>query len=154
MGEIALVVFCLVSLPGIFRRFGHFNKPVSIVMIFRRQLGIAMYLFAVIHLAFNWAIPVAARVFPLFPIPTFAFFGIASAILLFFLFITSNDLSVNKLGIWWNRIHSLLYIVLWLVFLHTMLQRVSIWSITIGITAASEVASFVFAKSRRKIETS
>src|SRR3989338_2507644 len=48
-GKISLVVFCLVMIPGITRRFGIRNKLVFPLMMYRRYLGISMFLLAMFH---------------------------------------------------------------------------------------------------------
>jgi DMSO/TMAO reductase YedYZ heme-binding membrane subunit len=149
-GEVGLVFFILASIPGIVRRFGKFNKLVSILMIFRRYIGISTYLFVLIHSLFVRVVPWVARVFSPFPLEVFVVFGIVAHIMLFLLFITSNDASVSKLGLWWNRIHNLMYTIVWFIFLHVLFQRVSIWTVLIGTTAVLQVASFIYSKRRLK----
>ena len=142
-GEIAILFFIFSSIPGIVRRFGYFNKLVSILMIFRRYIGIATYLFVLIHSSFVRIVPWIARIFPLNPVEVYVMFGVAAHVLLFLLFITSNDLSINKLGIWWHRIHDLMYVIVWIIFLHVALVKISIWTILIGATAIAQAASFI-----------
>src|SRR3990167_4904950 len=48
-GKISVVIFCLVMTPGITRRFGIRSKLVFPLMMYRRYLGISMFLFAVFH---------------------------------------------------------------------------------------------------------
>lgn len=142
-GEMAIVFFIFSCVPGIVRRFGYFNKLVSILMIFRRYIGIATYLFVLIHSGFVRIVPWIAQIFPLYPIEAFVVFGVIAHIVLFLLFVTSNDLSINKLGVWWHRIHNFMYIIVWIIFLHVALLKISIWTVLIGATAVAEVASFM-----------
>ena len=148
-GEAALIFFILASVPGIVRRFGKFSKFVSILMIFRRYIGIATYLFVLIHSSFLRFVPWMAKVFPVFPIPAFVLVGIVTQVALFLLFITSNDVSVNKLGPWWHTIHNLMYVIVWFIFLHVALQRLSIWTVLIGASSIAQIASFWYAKKSR-----
>jgi DMSO/TMAO reductase YedYZ heme-binding membrane subunit len=147
-GEVALVFFILASIPGIVRRFGKFNKLVSILMIFRRYIGIATYMFVLIHSSFVRFVPWVAKVFSVFPLEWFVAIGAIAHVMLFSLFITSNDWSVNKLGPWWHKIHNLIYVIVWLIFVHVVLQSFSIWTVLIGVTALAQIASFWYAKRR------
>lgn len=148
-GQIALVCYVLTVLPGIARRFGKFYKPVSILMIFRRYIGIMTFMFVLIHASivrFFWILKGQMSVIPT---EVFQVFGFLSFIILFSLFITSNDWSVRKLGRWWEWIHNLTYIVVWFIFAHVALQRVSVWSILAGIASLAQIASHIYA--RRKV---
>lgn len=142
-GEMAILCFIFSSLPGIFRRFRISNKLIQILMRFRRSIGIATYLFVLIHSSFVRIVPWIARIFPVYPLEVYVMFGVVAHILLFLLFITSNDFSVNKLGVWWHRIHTLMYVIVWIIFLHVALLKISIWTVLIGATAVAEVASFM-----------
>ena len=118
-------------------------------MIFRRYLGISMYLFAIIHTGFVRYVLAIDHPASLLHLATFELFGTAASIMLFSLFITSNDLSVEKLGSWWHKIHNLMYLIVWFIFLHVALQRLSIWTLLIGATSLAQVASFWYAKKSR-----
>lgn len=145
LGKLALVLFIVIAIPGIARRFGYRHKAVALIMIFRRYLGITMYLLALIHASFVRLVFVASGRIPLSPAPTFVLFGTLALTLLFFLFVTSNDGSVRKLGVWWQRIHNLFYIIMWLIFLHVGLQRLGVWTVLIGVTSIIELVSFIWA---------
>ena len=152
-GQIAVVFFILTLLPGMMRRFGVTSKIFAILMMFRRYLGILVYLFALMHavlikIVFN--IMQYASTFP--PVAVFEIFGIISLELLLVLVLTSNNFSVAKLGKWWKRIHSLVYIIVWLIFLHIALLQFNIWAVLIGITACLEVFSFVVRFQKNKLK--
>ena len=142
-GRTALSLFIIILIPGIAERFGIRHKLIAILRIFRRYLGISMYLFVFMHLSFLWLI-LAIKTSVFFPILLFQMFGLIAAILLFFLFITSNDISVKNLNIGWYRIHRAIYIAMFFIFLHTALQRWSIWSVLMGITLIFMIASFIY----------
>lgn len=152
-GEMGLVFFVLSSLPGIFRRFGIRSKLISILMIFRRYIGITCYLLVLIHSGFMKIIPWIARNYPVLPMETFVIFGVVAHILLFTLFVTSNDYSIRRFGVWWDRIHDLTYVIVWIIFMHVLLQGISIWSVFIGCTAAAQISSHVYAR-RIKLRSS
>lgn len=142
-GRTALSLFIIILIPGIFERFGIKHKLIALLRIFRRYLGIGMYLLVFMHLSFLWLIS-AVKTGVFFPILLFQLFGLSGAITLFFLFITSNDLSVRKLNIWWYRIHRLIYIAMFFIFFHVALQRLSIWSVLMGLTIILMISSFIY----------
>ena len=141
-GRIGLVLYILTTIPGIMRRFGKYYKPVSILMIFRRHIGIMTFMFILIHASTQLRGFIPADIFQLARF--FAFLIFLS------LFLTSNNWSVGKLGKWWHRIHNLTYIVVWLIFAHVALQRLSIWSVLIGITSVAQIASHIYAKRKER----
>lgn len=147
-GQAALVCYIITLIPGMMGRYGVRNKFLSLLTIFRRYVGILMYLFALMHsFLVRWVFFISTRIF--IPLVLFEIFGLTALTLLFFLFITSNEYSVVKLGKWWSRIHKLTYIAMGFIFLHVALQRVSIWSVAMGIIIVLEVGSVVNMLSRR-----
>jgi sulfoxide reductase heme-binding subunit YedZ len=79
--------------------------------------------------------------------------GVAAFTLLTPVFITSNEWSVRTLGRAWRTIHALVYLVIWLVFLHVALQG-ALWQ-TGGtlLVAAVETVSLLWAKMETKNAT-
>lgn len=150
-GKAALLLYIITMIPGITRRFGLRNKPLSLVMIFRRYIGISMYLFAFIHFSFVRIIVLLLNFTLAWNFALFELFGIAAATTLFFLFITSNDLSVHKLNVWWYRLHKLTYISMFFIFLHVALQKFSVWTIMMGIIILLQAFSFVYSRMINKI---
>ena len=148
-GRIAITLYCITLIPGMMKRFGRTHKLFSLIRIFRRYIGISTFLFALTHASF-------VRLIIAFPIildpnsPLFEFFGRLSLFLMFFMFLTSNDFSVNRLRIWWYRLHWVTHIIMITVLLHTLLQRVSVWSVLIGIIVLLQLASFIVAFSRKR----
>lgn len=150
-GKSALIFLILASIPGIARRFGIKHKIFVLLSMFRRHLGIATYMFVFMHVSTMFYIPLLAGLKPNQLLSTaFQLAGFGANVLLFVMFLTSNDFSTKRLGIWWKRIHSVVYVVIWLVFIHTYLQRISIWSVIIGIAALSQVASFAYQRYMKK----
>lgn len=148
-GKIAIVLYILTTIPGIFRRFGKFYKPVSVLMIFRRYIGIMTFLFVLLHASIVRFFLVAKGLVRAIPDEVFILFGSLAFTLLFSLFITSNDWSVRLMGKWWHRIHNLTYVIGGIIFLHVALQRLSIWTILIAITLIMQLTSHIYAKRRR-----
>lgn len=139
-GKVAIVFFILTGIPGIVRRFRLNLRVSSLLMLFRRQLGLSGFFFVLFHyfmVRFD-----LRNILP--RLSLFELMGFSAFCLLLTLVMTSNDLSVRKLGKWWTRIHALFYIIVLLIFLHVALQGISIWSLSIGILASLEVISYIY----------
>jgi len=142
-GRIALLVLLFVLLPGIIGRFGIDIKVSRIITVYRRRLGILVFLLALTHYNII-TLPKITGLEP-FSFPLFQIIGFNALVLLSILFLTSNDFSVKKFGKWWKWIHRLIYVILFLVLLHTAFQRTSVWSILAGVFFAAEISSFMYA---------
>lgn len=144
-GKFAVTMLAVVLIPGILGRSGIQIKATRAITFYRRQLGITTFLLALTHgmlvrnvarLAHGW--------YPINLAPVFELFGSLALSVLFLLFITSNDASVKRMGPWWKRLHRLVYIVVLFILFHTLLQRVSVWSVLTGIVAILEFASLLW----------
>lgn len=151
MAELGIITFILTCVPGIARRVGISHKLVSVLMIYRRYLGILTFMFIVLHSSFVWFLPSLVSGGILIPGNGFELWGFIALVLLFLLFLTSNDLSTKVLGIWWGRIHALTYVIMWFILLHVMLQGKLPWAFLIGAACIAEVVSFFVARSRRRV---
>ncbi|MDP2632463.1 MAG: ferric reductase-like transmembrane domain-containing protein [Candidatus Curtissbacteria bacterium] len=144
-GQAALVLLGTVVMPGILGRFGIEIKITRLITVFRRQLGILVFILAFSHYHLVRGVPRLIGLFPLFPpYQLFEYFGTISLFLLFFMFLTSNNFSVKKLGKWWKRLQRIVYVILWLLVLHTTLWRISVWSIFIFFFATLEILSWIY----------
>ena len=145
LGDLASITFCILLLPGIARRFDIRHRWVSVIMWFRRQLGISVFLLGIIHYLFVRGLPrIANGQAPLASLARFELFGLAGLILLFPLFLTSNDASMRLLKKQWYTLHTLVYVVAWLIFGHVIFQRLSVWSAIVGIAAFAEIISHIY----------
>jgi len=143
-GTISLVFFCLSIFPGILRRFGRNSKVTQVLLLFRRQIGVTAFLFGFFHYLAVRMLPILLVGVPinLNPLP-FEIFGFLTLYPMSLLFLTSNDYSVKRMGVWWKRLHWLSYVLVWTLFFHVVLQRMSIWSFIIGVFAFLEVLSWI-----------
>lgn len=125
MANLSVLAFILSLLPGIFRRLqahGLFQDLQLILMLFRRQFGLAMYLFAFYHYLFSRIFPTLKFNGNLLAISPFELFGFIAFLLTTPLFLTSNDQSQRRLGRRWGQLHRLVYIIIWLIVIHIALQ--------------------------------
>ena len=142
-GRIGLLVLLIVITPGILGRFNIQIKVTRIITLYRRRLGILVFLLGFTH-AHIVSLPKVAGTEPNI-LPLFQRIGITALMILFVMFLTSNNFSVRKLGKWWKRIHRLIYVVVLLILIHTLMQRVSIWSVLAGIFFVLEISSLAYA---------
>lgn len=151
-GKLALLFYCITIVPGAFKRFGIKNKIIAILTIYRRYFGITMYLFLLMHYwVLNGVLVILKGVFIN---PTLIqTYGLFALILLTPLFLTSNDFSLKTLGIWWYRLHKLTYVILFLIFFHVALQRISLWSILAGVAVFMELSSYIYSRVIRPPQT-
>ena len=150
-GKTALTLYILTLVPGITGRLGIRHKLLSLLMIFRRHIGILMYLFALLHFSFLFLIPQLIIGNKLFDsLLLFEFMGLSAIMLLLFLFLTSNDFSQFRLKDWWYLLHKLTYIAMFFIFLHVALQRISIWTILMGVIIFLQISSFLYSFLKRR----
>ncbi len=148
-GEAAVLLFIITLIPGMMKRFGFKHKLLSLLMIFRRYVGILMYICVLAHGVIVRIVP-SLQSGSFVTLQLFEIFGFLSNFLLILLFVTSNDWSTKKLGIWWYRLHRLIYGIMWLVFFHVALQKMSVWTVFMGITVTAMMLSFVLDWHRKK----
>lgn len=142
-GSVSLILYTVTLIPGILGRFGLKNKFYVVLMAFRREFGIFMYLFALAHV---WLVAIVPAINSnrLPQIQAFTVAGGVAVSLLFMLFVTSNDYAVQKLKQNWKKVHKLTYYALGFIFLHLILTKLSIWTLLAAILIILEVASFVY----------
>jgi sulfoxide reductase heme-binding subunit YedZ len=153
LGQASLVLFLLTVLPGIMRRFGFGQLLLSkVLMLFRRQLGVLMFSMAFAHYTVTGLAPMIAAGGPPAVVPTGVMMGSLSFMLLLPLFATSNDWAQRRLGANWSRLHTLIYVAIWVILLHVALvvEEVNIWDILIGTFAVLELVSLIYASIRKK----
>lgn len=118
-GTLLIILLFLSPLSKIFRM-----KLLLLLMGFRRELGILMGYFAFVHgigyILHGYDIE---RIFSVTDgsfIRLAPLFGFVAMILLLPLLLTSNRVSVQVFGIWWKRIHFLVYPAFVFVVLHRL----------------------------------
>lgn len=146
LGRASLVLLGIVVLPGILGRFRVEIRLTRIITLLRRQLGIAVFLLAIAHYVLVRLVPTLIGIFKLeIPYPTlYENLGAVALFVMFWMFITSNNLSQKKLGKWWKFLHRFVYVAIWALVLHTGLQKISIWTLGIAIVGVLEVISWIY----------
>ncbi len=139
-GQLALLLLGAVVLPGILGRLRIEIKITRVVTLFRRQLGILVFLFAFSHYILVRFLPT----WTILPLTPFELMGSLALVMLFFLFLTSNNFSMKYLGRWWKKLHRIIYVILWLVVFHVGLQGNFKWAALIFGAAILEVVSLIY----------
>lgn len=142
LGQFALILYVVTLLPGIGDRLRIKNKILVLLKIYRREVGILMYLLALIHVTLEKLL-ITTSITELFTLLPFEIMGALSLLVLFFLFITSNTFSLIRLRLNWYRIHRLTYIGMLFIFLHVSLVKFSNWTILMGFVLILQLISFI-----------
>lgn len=123
-GTVAVLLLSVTLIPGMIRRFelkGSFMQFQLLLMVFRRHLGISMFLCAFAHATYAYILPTYTFAIPVFPLLGRTIAGLVALVLSTPLFITSNDYFVTKMGPAWHRLHTLVYAIVLFVFVHLVL---------------------------------
>ena len=157
MGYWAIRLLWLSTLPGILKRFrviGFLQDVQIVLMKSRRRIGDLMFSFAVMHYLWNslfFNINIGATYIPILgQTPLFKFMGFFGLLILIPLFLTSNNFSVRILKVWWTRIHSLVYLAMWLIAFHVALQGLVVEAIITFAIAILQITSWISYKSYMK----
>ena len=140
-GTIALIFYLLSLMPGIMSRSRLLPLAGITLMLFRRHLGIIMFVSAFVHYSFTTLLPMIIDGWPL-ATDLFRVFGLLAFFLTTPLWLTANDTSERFLGRKWKILHRLTYVVLLLVFGHVALQMKK-WAIVIGVVIVAEILSWI-----------
>jgi DMSO/TMAO reductase YedYZ heme-binding membrane subunit len=145
-GTVTVYLFLATLIPGIVKRLKLANKIKNLYLLLnllRRQIGILTFLFVSYHFLFIRGLDSFQSGQIYTPSVLSEWFGLIAFQLLFLLFITSNDLSVRKLGTWWKKLHSLTYIIIWFVMLHVAFTELSL-AVIVFIFAIAEIYSLLY----------
>lgn len=141
-GVLALGCYILTLLPGIISRLRWQPVLGAMLMPYRRHAGILMFLFVFAHMSFTTSLPGVLGGLGL-TINTPKLFGLLAMMVLFPLWLTSNDPSQRYLGKKWKFLHRLTYIALLMIFMHLAFFRKR-WAIpTFGILGLEAVSWLV-----------
>ncbi len=139
LGRTAVAVFILMILPGTLQRLrvkGKLKQLKNILMSIRLELGILVFLLSgyhYIHLEKEK-------------------FGLIAMILMIPLFLTSSTWIRRKMKKWWQKLHNLTYIIIWLIVAHLVVVGKEKLAILLSIFGIIQVASLVinFLRKRRR----
>lgn len=139
LGTLTFVFYVLTLLPSMIRRlkFPKLFPIMSILLPFRRQFGVLMFLVAFAHQGFTTVLP--SLIFVDFDYSKLApqlsahhIAGYAAWWLLFPLWLTSNDAAIKYTGKWWKRIHKLTYVAIFAIMAHLALVDHWLYAVVLG----------------------
>ncbi len=143
VGTVALLLFLGTLVPGILKRFRILPLVSASIVLFRRQMGILMFLCALVHSMYISTIPAfMSGVTSLDALPPNALTGMLTILILLPVWLTSNDISQKKFGKFWKTIQRLTYFALITIFFHVAMVEKSAAILTTVVFLA-EVASWV-----------
>ncbi|NCO12700.1 MAG: hypothetical protein GW754_01505 [Candidatus Pacebacteria bacterium] len=133
-GTLALFMFLATLTPGILSRFKIFPLFASSIVLFRRQLGILMFITAMVHSFYLITIPgiMTSQFGPDF-LTIRDLLGSLSLIILLPAWLTSNNYSQKKFGKIWKIIQRVTYISLVMIFIHVAFTSLKLGVLTFGV---------------------
>jgi sulfoxide reductase heme-binding subunit YedZ len=149
-GSLAALLYVATLIPGMLKRFDVLPLTRAGFKLPRRQVGVTVFLLALVHQWLVRFIPVILETGSVFPITWHVGAGMLSLTLLFPLWLTSNDLSVKKLGKWWDIIHALTYVAMFTIMLHVALAGERSIALIVLIAILVELASWIFSRARKR----
>jgi methionine sulfoxide reductase heme-binding subunit len=144
LGVFATVLFILTIIPGIVQRLKltQLNLITNPLRFSRRTMGVAMFFAALSHYLFAVAFKVI-KTGKTPEVQNYFIFGFLALFLSLWLALTSNTFAKQKMGKWWKRLHSATYLIVWLIFAHTVLIETSPISVLVGAFAIVELYSLI-----------
>jgi len=145
-GTLGFILYVATLMPSLIRRLKlPIVQPVgTILMLFRRHLGILMFLLIYVHQFFTTTL--IELVLIEFNFANFApnllthhIVGYTALGILFPLWLTSNDFSVKRMGKWWKVLHRFTYLAMFFIMVHVALVGEPLYAIALGIIAILEI---------------
>lgn len=151
LGTVALGWLFLSLLPGLSKRLNLATVVVKILMPFRRELGISMYVSAVGHFLLNWLLPwIILQTRPQLEVMSLT--GLSALLVLTPLMLTSNDWAVRTLRRSWGKLHKLVYLAATIIVIHLWFVDHGIKMMALIVLLILELISYTVASiNRRKL---
>jgi len=143
VGTLSLLAFLTTLMPGIFQRFKILPLFSASIVLFRRQIGILMYVLALVHSSLVSLIPlIMSGEFGLSNLSSHEMLGFIAVLILFPVWITSNDLSQNNMGKLWKAVQRLTYVAIIFIFLHVASVEMT-GALIMAVVAILEILSWI-----------
>jgi DMSO/TMAO reductase YedYZ heme-binding membrane subunit len=146
-GTLSALIFAGVLMPGITKRFnfkGIFKDLQKLGIGVRAHLGVLMFLFTVGHFLFMKLLLDITYNRSILDLNLLEIFGSLALFLCIPLAFTSNTYFRKKLKKKWNYLHSLVYIIVWFIFLHLLLVGEGLITLIIGFVGILEITSLIY----------
>ncbi|MBP7740945.1 ferric reductase-like transmembrane domain-containing protein [Candidatus Woesebacteria bacterium] len=143
IGTISLILFLTTLMPGIFYRFKIFPLFGASLKLFRRQIGVLMFISALIHSFYLITVPaIMTSQFTLEFLTSREILGSLSLMILFPVWLTSNNFSKAKLGRFWKIVQRLTYLALAVIYFHVAFASEK-WALVTMMVFILEISSWV-----------
>lgn len=142
-GEISVVLLLASMTPGILKRLGIFRQIESLLLIFRRQIGITAFFTAILHSGFTSLISLISTGKSVIPsLFVYNQTGFAAISIFFLLWVISNNFSMKMLGGVWKLLQRLTYVAALAIMFHVF-DAQSSWWMPAGVYLVLEAVSWV-----------
>jgi len=142
-GEISIVLLLASMTPGILKRLGIFRQIESLLLIFRRQIGITAFFTAMLHSGFSSLIGLVSTGKSIVPsLFVYNQTGFAAISIFFLLWVISNNFSMKMLGGVWKLLQRLTYVAALAIMFHVF-DAQSSWWMVVGIYLILEAVSWI-----------
>ncbi|MEK7581298.1 MAG: hypothetical protein AAB512_03370 [Patescibacteria group bacterium] len=151
--QISQFAFLISLLPGIYRRLEMFKRGKSLYVFlrkYRRTVGIVAYITGVLHFYWSYILPNPGQFFPSLISDWMGFVGL---FLLTPLFLTSNDFSLNHLGLFWKKLHLLVHLAIWLLLMHVVIKGRFLTSLITGGVLIIDIISWILVALRDSVKS-
>lgn len=141
-GELSIILLLISMTPGILKRLNILRQVESLLLIFRRQIGITAFFTAMLHSGFISLIKQISTGKSI--IPTLFVYnqtGFAALSIFFLLWVISNNYSMKTLGSVWKLLQRLTYVAALAIMLHVFDAR-SKWWMVVGAYLVFEAISW------------
>lgn len=142
-GEISIILLLISMTPGILKRMGIFRQIESLLLIFRRQIGVTAFFTAMLHSGFSSLIRQIATGKSILPsLFVYNQTGFAALSIFFLLWAISNNFSMRILGNVWKLLQRLTYVAALAIMFHVF-DAQSSWWMVVGVYLVLEAISWV-----------
>lgn len=144
-GQISVGLLILSLIPGTLKRMNLLGRLESILMLFRRQLGVLAFFTATMHLGYiSWIKKIATGQNPFLSAFKYQQTGFAAITIFLLLWINSNNISMKFFGKWWKYFQRLAYLSIIFLILHTFDAGSKIWIVLSGLLTIEAFSWFVY----------
>jgi DMSO/TMAO reductase YedYZ heme-binding membrane subunit len=155
LGYASAWVFLLTIIPGIVKRLQLKNPIIANTSGYlnytRQQLGILMFILAFSHYILSAVLSIIKPIYDAGGKPelTVGFaFGLLALLLSLPLALTSNSWIKIRMKTWWKKLHSLTYLILWLIFGHVAFNgvpqnKISLFAVVFAVFGVLQIYSLI-----------
>ena len=159
VGDMAFILYAITLIPGMLERFQLAQTFRSVIILFRRHIGVTAFLLALVHEGYIFTFPVIITVLRsdtnfFETVTRHEVYGYIALLILFPMWLTSNDPASRKLGKYWKLLHRITYLALFMIFLHIATSASIFLAVVAFIMVLLEIVSWIvfLVRSRRQAQ--